>query len=220
MKAQISLALLAALASASPIQERQLIGGTGPIENGLNGPCKDIAFIFARGSTEIGNMGTICGPPTADRIIKEFGKDAVAVQGVDYRAGLETNFLPNGADPLGIRDMKEKLSETVSKCPETIIVAGGYSQGAALTHQAVEESDRAVVDRIAGIVTFGDTQKLQDRGKVPGYPPEKTKIICALGDMVCTGTLVITPAHLTYGVNAREAGDFLIKMINNAKGGA
>ncbi|KAK2772241.1 hypothetical protein FQN52_003338 [Onygenales sp. PD_12] len=226
MKFPISLALLAAAASASPIQERQIIDIIGSTANGLDGPCKDITFIFARGSTEIGNMGTIAGPPTANLVLREFGADAVAVQGVDYEARLDTNFLPNGADPKGIEDMKEKLASTVTRCPETIIIAGGYrqtpvySQGAALTHQAVEESDPAVVARIAGIVTFGDTQNEQDGGRVPGYPPEKTKIICALGDLVCEGTLVIMPAHLTYTMDAPEASEFFIQMINNAKSAA
>ncbi|KAK2799864.1 hypothetical protein FQN51_006465 [Onygenales sp. PD_10] len=201
MKFPISLALLAAAASASPIQERQIIDIIGSTANGLDGPCKDITFIFARGSTEIGNMGTIAGPPTANLVLREFGADAVAVQGVDYEARLDTNFLPNGADPKGIEDMKE-------------------NQGAALTHQAVEESDPAVVARIAGIVTFGDTQNEQDGGRVPGYPPEKTKIICALGDLVCEGTLVIMPAHLTYTMDAPEASEFFIEMINNAKSAA
>ncbi|PGH10949.1 hypothetical protein AJ79_05195 [Helicocarpus griseus UAMH5409] len=215
MKPQISLALLASLAAASPINEQRQLGGS--TENGLRGPCKDIAFIFARGSTEIGNMGTICGPPTADRLRDEFGEDKVAVQGVNYPARLSTNFLPSGGDPDGVRDMTSHITDTVSKCPETIIVAGGYSQGAAITHETVKSLDSSVIDRIAGIVTFGDTQNKQDNGRIPNYPPEQTKIICAPGDLVCEGTLIITPAHLGYTMDAREAAEHLISMIKAAQ---
>lgn len=47
------------------------------------GGCKPIIMIFARGSTEIGNMGAICGPPTANGVKAKFGAGNVAVEGVD-----------------------------------------------------------------------------------------------------------------------------------------
>lgn len=58
MKYALSTALLAGLAAGSPIEnglsKRQL---TGTTENELEfGSCRDIIFIFARGSTEPGNM--------------------------------------------------------------------------------------------------------------------------------------------------------------------
>lgn len=66
------------------------------------------------------------GPPVANNLKAAFpGK--VAVQGVDYAAGLDTNFLPGGADPVGINQMKSILSDINSKCPTAIVVTGGYS---------------------------------------------------------------------------------------------
>lgn len=51
----------------------------------------------------------------------------VAVQGVDYAAALSTNFLPGGADPDGIKEMETILGNIATKCPNAIVVTGGYS---------------------------------------------------------------------------------------------
>jgi cutinase len=53
----ILVSILAGLATASPIEVRQLIGGTGASSSEFSrGGCKEILFAWARGSTEIGNM--------------------------------------------------------------------------------------------------------------------------------------------------------------------
>lgn len=132
MKVASILTLLAGIASAAPAAEpsaleaRQLGGTVGMIANEFTrGGCKPIIFIFARGSTETGNMGLICGPPTANNLKRTFGASNVAVEGVDYAALLTTNFLPSGGDPLGVRDMQQKLTRA-AQCGDSIIVAGGY----------------------------------------------------------------------------------------------
>ncbi|TKX23536.1 cutinase-like protein 6 [Elsinoe australis] len=217
MKFTLATAALAGLAAAAPAElvERQLGGSVGSTANELRGACQPVTFIFARGSTEVGNMGSVIGPPVGNGLKRRF---RTAVQGVDYRAGLDTNALPDGADPAGIRDMKSKISEAARKCPQTKIVVGGYSQGAAATHQAVEELDAATRNRIVGAVTFGDTRNTQDRGRIPNYPPAQTKIFCNAGDLVCRGTLIVGPAHLTYGTDANAAVSFLAEQIERAGG--
>ena len=74
-----------------------------------------------------------------------------------------------------------------------------HSQGAAIVHRAIEALPNTTQSRIAGVVTFGDTQTLQDGGRVKGYPANQTLIICNSGDIICTGMLFpIYPVHWDY----------------------
>lgn len=72
------------------------------------------------------------------------------------------------------------------------------SQGAALTHRAIEGLSDAIKSRIIAVVTFGDTQTFQDGGRINGYDTNRTLIICNEGDLVCTGTLYVFPVHFDY----------------------
>ncbi|KAL1634024.1 hypothetical protein SLS56_002616 [Neofusicoccum ribis] len=223
--AAFAFAIFASLSLGSPIElevrdpeavaalEARQFTGTGVTANELkNGPCKPVTYIFARGSTELGNLGQTVGPALADQLRSQFD---VAVQGVDYPAGLTTNFF--GGSLVGISEMRDMFNLAASKCPDTIIVGGGYSQGAALTHRSVEDISASVRDKIAGIVTFGDTYNLQSGGRIEGLPQEKLKIICNTGDLVCSGTLVIAAPHLDYVRRVPEAASFLAQRINAAQ---
>jgi cutinase len=89
----------------------------------------------------------------------------------------------------------------------------GNSQGAALTHHAIEGLNQTVKDKIAGVVTFGDTQNLQDGGQIRGFDLNKTLIICNVGDLVCVGTLYIMPVHLDYVKWVPTAVSWLIQKL-------
>jgi cutinase len=120
---------------------------TGITENEYTrGSCRNILFFFARGSTEIGNMvlhhcpqsicsiltlillqGSTVGPPTSDGLKRAFGSSNVATEGVDYPALISTNLLPGGADPVGISDLSSLVRSATTRCPNSVIVVGGYS---------------------------------------------------------------------------------------------
>lgn len=100
-----------------------------------------------------------------------------------------------------------------NQCPTARILAGGYSQGSAVISNAVEQLSDAVKARLDGVVFFGYTKNLQNLGRIPGFPSNKLKVYCNVGDMVCSGTLIITAAHLTYGLKTTEAALWLASKV-------
>jgi cutinase len=127
------------------------------------------------------------------------GPDKLAVEGVTYGAGVMTNIVsPGGADGDGVKDAARLFALAASKCPETVIIGGGYSQGAAIMHRAAKGLPKNVEDRIAGIALFGDTQNYQSKGHIVGFPSEKSKVFCQDGDGVCNGLLNVNFGHLAY----------------------
>ncbi|KAI7718010.1 hypothetical protein KC353_g4123 [Hortaea werneckii] len=213
MKTATLFAALAATAIASPLSKR------GVTENEVeNGECRTYTFIFARGSTEIGNMGETVGPATCNALKKKYGDNEVACQGVGgaYTAGLAQNALPDGTTQGALNEAKKMFNDAHSNCPNTIITAGGYSQGAAVMTGSVGELDDDVKSTVAGVVLYGDTRNKQEDGGIPGYPKDKVKVYCAATDGVCGGALLVTAGHLTYMDDVSDAADFLEGKISSA----
>ncbi|KAE8353093.1 putative cutinase 1 [Aspergillus coremiiformis] len=211
------ISALATLAVATPMTEldtRSLVARQSSADD-LDQGCKDTILIFARGSTELGNMGTVIGPPLCSALKKNLGEDKVACQGVGdmYHGGLVENALPQNTDPGSISTAKSLFEKASTKCPQSKIVAGGYSQGSAVIDNAVQELTGQSRNMVKGVVFFGFTRNLQDHGQIPGYPKENVKVYCEVGDMVCNGTLVVTPAHMTYGAKADDAASFLVSKV-------
>ncbi|KAI1820855.1 cutinase [Xylaria intraflava] len=199
---------------ASPVEqsllERQL---TRPVANELTlGPCRSVIFIFARGTLEIGNMGEIVGPVVADQLKRRLSDEGVAVQGVPYAALVSTNFLPGGTDPASMAQMTTLFNLADTKCPDSVFVVGGYSQGAAVCHRSIEKLPQRIKDKIKAVVLFGDTQKRADRNAIPGFDASRIRFFCDDGlDLVCDGVIAAAALlpHLSYGAVSAEAGNWL-----------
>lgn len=116
----VAFALLS-LTVASPI-ERRADDTANDLTNGSG--CKAMTVIFARGTTESGNVGTLAGPPFFSALEAKVGADKVAVQGVDYPADIP-GFLAGG-DANGSALMAQLVGMAMSNCPDTQVVMAGY----------------------------------------------------------------------------------------------
>ncbi|KAK7948627.1 cutinase precursor [Apiospora aurea] len=198
--AATALIALVGFSAASPVDKRQSLGST--TQNGLSGGCKGMTVIFARGTTETGNVGTVAGPPFFQALSKKVNGD-LAVQGVEYPADIP-GFL-QGGDKDGSAKMAQLVQQALAKCPDTKVVLSGYSQGGQLVHNAAKQLPAATASKVAGAVIFGDP----DNGQaVQGISKDKTKVICHQGDNICAGGNLILQPHLTYGQDANTAAQF------------
>ena len=85
----LTAAALLGLAIASPIDKRQYAGVTTENQFTNGSPCRAITILFARGTTEAGNVGSLAGPPFFQAVANAVGASNVAVQGVCPRQFLE-----------------------------------------------------------------------------------------------------------------------------------
>ncbi|KAJ4319710.1 hypothetical protein N0V94_003769 [Neodidymelliopsis sp. IMI 364377] len=211
----LALTLFSSLAAASPIalaapeadtlEVRQFGSSTRKeLEQGSNSNCPKAIFIFARASTETGNMGSSTGPAVASALERTYGADKVWVQGVGspYSADLASNALPDGTSQAAINEAVRLFNMANTKCPDTPIVSGGYSQGTAVIAAALPKLAAPLRARVVGTVLFGYTQNQQNNRGIPSYPADNLKVYCAAGDLVCSGTLTITAAHFSYADEA------------------
>ncbi|KAF6233762.1 hypothetical protein HO173_007974 [Letharia columbiana] len=83
----------------------------GTTDNDLiNGVCKNLTLVFARGTTENGNIGDIVGPPFVYALVSMLGEARVAVQGVNNYSADVQDFLAGGS---------VTGSQKMTQCPGT-----------------------------------------------------------------------------------------------------
>ncbi|TGO07629.1 hypothetical protein BTUL_0258g00070 [Botrytis tulipae] len=168
--------------------------------------CSDVTVIFARGTTEVGTLGTVVGPPFLSALKSALGSSSVTMNGVEYPADVP-GFL-EGGDAAGSKTMASMVTSTLSSCPDTKLVISGYSQGGQLVHNAAKLLPADTVAKISSAVIFGDP----DNGDaVQGVSADRTDIICHAGDNICQGGSLILMAHLTYGMDTTAAAAFVKK---------
>ncbi|KAI5784723.1 cutinase [Geopyxis carbonaria] len=212
MQFLIPFTLIAAAMAAPLIEERQLASDTS--NDYTTGGCKNVVMLYARASTETGNIGSSVGPLLKSYLTSSLGADNFAMQGIDYPATLEDNFLTGGTTQAAMTTMANLITDVATKCPDAKIVAGGYSQGTAVAARGIDKLSSDLKSRIDAVVLFGYTQNQQLNGGVPGISSDRVKVFCAVGDLVCDGTLTITLSHFTYtGADAKTGADFIVSKV-------
>jgi len=176
-----------------------------------------VGFVFARGSAEPAPLGLIVGLPLEPALralipgLKTFP--------VMYSASLATNISPARTDQTSIAKGVAAFQRASEAC--RVLVAGGYSQGAAVMHNVISKSlDAGLKAKIAGVALFGDTRNQQDKGHIPNFPTERSKVWCNANDGVCGGALNVNAGHLAYsGTQINEAAKYLGDLAKKFGGG-
>jgi cutinase len=118
-----------------------------PLPTASAQPCPDVEVIFARGTSEPPGVGRV-GQALTDALTNQLGGRTVTSYAVNYPASYD--FLNTA---VGATDAAGRIATMAVQCPNTRLVLGGYSQGA------------AVVDMLAGVPPLGN--KIGDIGSAP-----------------------------------------------------
>lgn len=187
-------------------------------------PCPDVEVVFARGTGEPPGVGGV-GQNFVDAVRSGATGKSVSVYPVDYAASGDFADTAAFAQTVidGVRDAGDHIQATAANCPQTRIVLGGYSQGAAVAGfvtaadvppgvaaSAVPEPLSAdIADHVAAVTLFGKpSDAWTGRYGAPAITvgpafAGKTTELCAVGDTICDGTPGGNPsfAHALYPVN-------------------
>ncbi len=215
------------------VRRALLLGGIGAVAAaGLLGPgtasahadsCPDVAVVFARGTAEPAGLGRV-GQAFVDDLRSELGGRSVDAAAVNYPASYD--FLQSA--PAGADDASAQIQATAARCPDTRIVVGGYSQGAAVVDLIAGDPaatfgygrpmPAAVADHVAAVAVFGNPAGRIGRTLTTSSPlyGAKTIDLCNGADPVCSNG-DDRPAHSNY-VQAglvSQAADFVAGRVAN-----
>jgi cutinase len=185
---------------------------SAPVPSAHAAPCPDVEVVFARGTTEPPGVG-----PTGEAFVaslrSQIGPKSVGVYPVDYPA---TTDFPTAVD--GITDASTHIRTMASNCPNTNMVLGGFSQGAAVmgfvTANVIPDGVSTVdvpapmppdvANHVAAVALFGkpNTRFMRAIGEPqvaigPQYVP-KTIDLCVPDDLICASDGRDFSAHTQY----------------------
>ena len=163
-------------------------------------PCPDVEVVFARGTTEPPGVGPT-GQAFVDSLRARLGTKSIGVYPVDYPASME---FATAVD--GITDASARVESMAANCPDTKLVLGGYSQGAAVigfvTANVIPDGAPEgvpnpmppdVADRVAAVALIGKPNTRFMRAinepliEVGPLYADKTIDLCVQDDPICSG---------------------------------
>jgi len=164
--------------------------------------CNDVEVVFARGTREPPGIGSV-GGAFVDALRSRIGNRSMGVYAVNYPASYDFLAAADGAN-----DASAHVQNIVNNCPDTELVLGGYSQGAAVIAVITSVPFPAVgftnplppfvADRVAAVAVFGNPSS-----KI-GLPLTSSPLygakaidLCNPGDPVCSDGNDV-PAHRSY----------------------
>jgi cutinase len=188
-----------------------------PVANAV--ACNDIQVVFARGTDEAPGIGRV-GQAFVDSLRGKIGNRSMGVYGVNYPASYDFLAAADGAN-----DASAFIQDVVNTCPDTRLVLGGYSQGAAIIDVITSVPFPAigfnnplppnVADHVAALAVFGNptTRVGLPLTSSPVYGG-KAIDLCNAGDPICSNGNDV-PAHRSYGPDgtASQAAAFVARLL-------
>jgi cutinase len=165
--------------------------------------CPDVDVVFARGTNEPPGTGKV-GTAFVSALRSQIPGKTVQAYGVNYPAS--DNFL---AAANGANDASGHIQSMAGQCPDTKIVLGGYSQGAAVIDIVTaapigalgykQPLPAAMADHVAAVAVFGNPSSRLGQPLTTLSPQYggKTIDLCDDGDPICTNGQNWS-AHLAY----------------------
>ncbi|WP_328352980.1 cutinase family protein [Mycobacterium sp. NBC_00419] len=153
--------------------------------------CADAEVVFARGTDEPPGLGRV-GDAFVDSLRRQVPGMNIGTYAVNYKAGKLQLHGGDGAD-----DAIAHIKSTVSSCPDTKIVLGGFSQGASVIDIVAGVPMGGITwgnslppqyaDTVAAVATFGNVA-----GRTGGSLPTQSALLgskaidlCNPGDPIC-----------------------------------
>jgi cutinase len=189
---KISLGLAAALTSAVLGAPAVSSADPGGAHTGRAESCPDVQVVFARGTNEPAGPGRV-GQAFVDSLRPLVAGKSVALYAVDYPASYDFMRAVDGAN-----DARHFVESTVASCPQTKLVLGGYSQGAAVVDLITVPGQATfgygdplptdIADHVAAVAVFGNPSN-RVGGPITALSPLfglKAIDLCNGADPVCS----------------------------------
>jgi cutinase len=173
--------------------------------------CPGVEVVFARGTDEPPGVGKVGGAFVS--AVREQTRKSVGAYAVNYPANKDFLAATNGAN-----DASTHLQQMAVNCPNTKLVLGGYSQGAAVVDIVTAAPMSALgyrqplppqaADHVAAVALFGNPSGRAGQlmsALSPNFEG-KTIDLCNPGDPICSGGTQWS-SHLSYvpGLTNRAA---------------
>jgi len=154
--------------------------------------CNDIELVFARGTDEPAGLGVV-GKALVDTLRPMVKNKSIGTYAVKYPASWD--FLQVAA---GANDASRRIQAITATCPDSKIVLGGYSQGAAVIDVVTTSPiaglgytaplPAAVVPHVAAVAVFGNPSARIGRPLTILSPDfgARTADLCNTNDPVCS----------------------------------
>jgi cutinase len=182
------LAAAAMLVTSTTLPARSIATASASAE-----PCPAIQVVFARGTGEPAGVGRV-GQAFVDSLRSQVPGKSVGVYAVDYPATRDFVRATDGAN-----DANTFISNTVTACPDTTLILGGYSQGAAIIDLITAPSQAFfgfaqplptdIAGHVAAVAVFGNPSNRIGGGPLTAISPlygAKAIDLCNGGDPVCS----------------------------------